>query len=350
MTIIYCRTGETVEESIANILKDKGFDIYQFSKRINDVDYDQEYIQELTDVVEDKKHTMVWSLGYFPIIARVCKIAQIPYISWVIRETWNTLYSETVEYKTNFIFLAEENVATAFYSSNPGHIFYLPPGVELLETKIQNGTVGMCSYNMDFPKYYMKEECSPYLAGYISGLIEAQKKIYGYHFVSDIITKKVKKELSSILTEESKGKDYRKKPLKILIDDFLCDSITKEEQKEVEGLLIGTGYCYNKNLVCSVNVNVTSRKWKKGLPIDMLAIMGAGGFILTNYQPGMEEIFKIGEDLVVYEDKTDLIDKLNYYMKSEEERSIIAQKGREKVKNYYKLEQRINDIIYFLSV
>lgn len=349
MRLILCRTDEGVEEAIARILTEKGFEIYEFVKEIKDKDYDFEYMQALADEVEAKSAEMVWGLGYLPAIARVCKVAQIPYIAWVIREAWNTLYSETIEYQTNFIFIGEETMAGAFYRYNPGHIYYMPPGAEISEGKAEPGTIGVCNLNSGYPTYYMKENCSQYLAGYISGLIEVQKRIYGYHFVSNILSAKAKKELSGILSEEKRGNDYRMKPVKILIDDFLCDTITKEERTETEDLLKDMNFTFNGNKTSSVNVNITARKWKKGVPYDMLRTMGAGGFVLTNYQPGLEEIFRIGEELVVYEDKNDMADKVLYYLTHDEERKEISMRGRKRVEEHYRLEQRIDDILYILT-
>jgi spore maturation protein CgeB len=62
--------------------------------------------------------------------------------------------------------------------------------------------------------------------------------------------------------------------------------------------------------------------------------LGCGAFILTDYCPGMEEIFQDGEHLVVYKDTWDLNWKIKYYLKNEEERKEIAKKGHDKVKEY----------------
>jgi spore maturation protein CgeB len=349
MRVAFCNIEGDMEIAIKDSLQRRGCEVYEFNLTIKDEDYDLEYNQSLINFIEEKAIEMIWSLDYIPIISRACAVMKIPYISWVLRESWDTLYSETIKYPTNFIFIAEENKAGEFYKQNPGHIYYLAPGTFLTQINVESNTIGMCSFNKKISTYYMKKDFSEYMAGYISGLVETQKRVYGYHFVSNILPKKILTELNDILLGEKRGKDYRKKSPKNMVDDFLCDTITRDEIYEIENLMKSQDGIYSGNKISAVNVNVTARKWKSGVPYDMLRVMGAGGFVITNYQVGMEEVFVIGEDIVVYEDYEDLQEKVNYYLTHEEEREIIVNNGRKKVKEHYHLEQRIDDIFYILS-
>jgi spore maturation protein CgeB len=42
-----------------------------------------------------------------------------------------------------------------------------------------------------------------------------------------------------------------------------------------------------------------------------------------------------GRDFVAYKNKSDLIDKITYFIKNEEERKAIAQSGYETIKQHY---------------
>lgn len=349
MNIVICSVGEEIETSIAAVLKKLGYVIYEFRKEIKDQDYDLEYLQDLVNFIDEKSIDMAWSIDYLPIISRVCSMKHKLYISWIIRESWNTLYSDTIRNSINYIFIGEETIAEKFYKVNPGHIFYLSPGAAIKEVSILPDTVGLCFLDTKYTIYYMKEDSREYLKGYVRGMVEAQKRIHGYHFLPKLLTKKLINEIEGVLSEAEKGKDYTKKAVSDMIDDFLCDTITKDEREEVVKHIEKMGtYKINKG-ISQINVNITSRKWKTGIPYDTLQIMGSGGFLLTNYQPRMEEYFCIGDEIVVYEDKKDLIDKINYYMLHEEERKEIASKGKKKVEEFYTLEHRIADMFYLLS-
>ena len=72
--------------------------------------------------------------------------------------------------------------------------------------------------------------------------------------------------------------------------------------------------------------------------------MGAGGFLLTNYQPEIAERFVDGREVVMYESKEDMIKKIAYYLENEEEREKIAYNGWKKVNKEFSYEYQINKI------
>ena len=53
----------------------------------------------------------------------------------------------------------------------------------------------------------------------------------------------------------------------------------------------------------------------------------AGGFLLTEYAPGIESYFDIDKEIVCFHNADEMIDKITYYLNHEEERRAIAQAG-----------------------
>ncbi|MCR4806605.1 MAG: DUF3880 domain-containing protein [Lachnospiraceae bacterium] len=78
-----------------------------------------------------------------------------------------------------------------------------------------------------------------------------------------------------------------------------------------------------------INLNMTMRPIEKGLPLRCFDILGCGGFLMTNYQEELDDMFVIGRDLEAYSSLEELIDKCAYYLTHEEERAAIARRGRE---------------------
>lgn len=70
------------------------------------------------------------------------------------------------------------------------------------------------------------------------------------------------------------------------------------------------------------------------IPLRVYDILGAGGFCLTNYQEDIVQLFKAGEELVVFTNKDDMFNKVEYYLSHEKERLEIALNGREAVKKF----------------
>ena len=94
-----------------------------------------------------------------------------------------------------------------------------------------------------------------------------------------------------------------------------------------------------------ININITLHSITSGIPLRVFDIMGVGGFVLTNYQPEIEELFTPGVDLEVYHDLDEMIEKVQYYLTHDKERIRIAMNGYQKVKANYCYEKQIERIM-----
>lgn len=90
-----------------------------------------------------------------------------------------------------------------------------------------------------------------------------------------------------------------------------------------------------------ININITSRSIESGIPQRVWDIMAVGGFCLTNYQPELEDYFEIGKDLEVYHNLEELEQKVEYYLKHEEQRIRIAINGYKKVRGRHDYKSRL---------
>lgn len=96
---------------------------------------------------------------------------------------------------------------------------------------------------------------------------------------------------------------------------------------------------YAKSKIC---LNVAM---KEDLNMRCFEVMGAGGFLLTDYVPHMEEIFEDGKHLVLYRSTEEAIDKAKYYLKHDSEREKIAQAGFDEVMSKHTINHRVNRIL-----
>lgn len=94
-----------------------------------------------------------------------------------------------------------------------------------------------------------------------------------------------------------------------------------------------------------INLNITSRSIESGLPQRIWDVMGVGGFLLTNYQPELEEYFEIGKDLEVFHNLEEMMEKVDYYLKHEDKRLRIALNGYKKVREHHKYSNRVKQIL-----
>lgn len=94
-----------------------------------------------------------------------------------------------------------------------------------------------------------------------------------------------------------------------------------------------------------INLNFTSKPIRTGIPLRLWDILGAGGFVLTNYQSEIPEYFEVGKDLDIFASEEELVEKIRYYLEHEEEREEIARNGYQKAKEKYSLELRVKQIL-----
>jgi len=75
---------------------------------------------------------------------------------------------------------------------------------------------------------------------------------------------------------------------------------------------------------------------------------GCATFLMTNHTPGLEKLFKIGEEIVTYENFNDLDEKIKYFLNNESERKKIELAGYERSKKdhtYFERSKTLLDII-----
>ena len=94
-----------------------------------------------------------------------------------------------------------------------------------------------------------------------------------------------------------------------------------------------------------INLNITLRGIRSGVPLRAFDIMGAGGFLLSNFQADYLDMFVPGEDFVYYESKEDLLQKIDYYLTHEEERAAIARNGHDKVAAAHTYRHRVREML-----
>lgn len=72
---------------------------------------------------------------------------------------------------------------------------------------------------------------------------------------------------------------------------------------------------------------------------------GSGAMALTNKTPGIDNLFDIGKDIVVYDTYDDCVEKIKWFSQHENERLEIALSGYVKSKRMHTYDSRILDII-----
>jgi len=120
--------------------------------------------------------------------------------------------------------------------------------------------------------------------------------------------------------------------------------INRVKEKEIPINLFGRGwgnYVSFEEMIdifktSKINLNFSKTNYDKmGWKGRVFQICLAGGFLLTEYCPGIEKYFKINKEIVCFHNAEEMIDKITYYLNHKEERQTIAKAGWKRAINEY---------------
>ena len=350
------------------------WEVKKFKKDFKDYFVDEEFENELSKQLEEID--AVFSFNFFPIVAKVCHLQNKKYISWCFDCPLFQLFSKETEYETNFIFVFDIEQLQECEKAGVKNIYYLPLAVNMICDEVVQPVKYQCEVSfigrLYDDNFYRKINYLPdFLKGYLEGIMSAQKMIYGANFLEQLLLGQHMKEIEKyVKLNLNKDKYIFLDNKKMFTSLMLEKEISCQEREDIIKLMAKcfdfhlytytdtSCWPYVKNMgeadydtklgriyqTSKINLNITAKNIHQGVPMRVFDILSVGGFCISNYQRGIEELFEIGKDLVVYDDYEDLMYKTAYYLEHEEERFQIAENGRKKVMEYHTYECRLKEI------
>lgn len=365
-------------------LEQLGYKLTMFSHKDYQERISPDYDQAFSNAIKGKKFEFCFSFNYYPVVAENCKKHDIPYISLVYDSPYVALYSYTIIYPTNYVFIFDSHeyqklrnmgITTVYYTVLPVNAtiinFLNQKDFDRKKCTCDISFVGSL-YNEDHNFYDRLANVNDYTKGYLDAVMEAQLKIYGYNFLEEVLTGDVLEEMLRVspYANDRYGVETAEY---IYANYYLGRKITSMERIR---LLTAIGEAFpsrlklftlNKNVSIpnvqnmgavdyysempyifansKINLNITLKGIQSGIPLRGMDILGAGGFLLTNFQADFLDYFVPDEDFVYYTDPDDLLTKIEYYLSHEKERKEIAQNGHRKVKENHSFEKWFQDAL-----
>ena len=281
-------------------------------------------------------YSFVFTINFFPWLSDICQITGLIYISLIVDSPVLELYSNALSNNVNRVFLFDRLLYNEFCRYNNGHIFHIPLATNLIRSNkvISSASKDKSSqYNSDisFIGSTYQEKChfnnavlSDYDKGFVDGIINSQIWVYGYNFIENILTDETAERLLSCIPSHYEFPPGSRTDVKALVAQYyLSVKVAEQERLRLLGMLsdsfqvnIYTGsdtssmpHIHNCGFArsldemplifnCSkINLNITAKSIRSGLPLRIFDVLGAGGFLITNYQSELPEIFSIGKDL-----------------------------------------------------
>ncbi len=94
-----------------------------------------------------------------------------------------------------------------------------------------------------------------------------------------------------------------------------------------------------------VNLNSTCLQMSTGVNQRVFDVPAAGGFVLSDNQADMHELFEPGKESAVYSSDEELADKARYFLSHETERRAIAEAAKRRVLAEHTYEKRFEKLL-----
>lgn len=358
-----------------------GHTVDNIEQELGNYDVSPEFERVIETKIRENRYDMVFTVNYFPLISNVCMRTGVKYVSWTCDNPLISMYHESVFNECNYIFTFDKTNYLEFRGMGVKHIWYLPLAVDvkrldmvidsaddLAKYRADVAFVGSLYERNSYDK--LKHKLPEYLRGYFDAVMEAQLNISGANIVEPMLTADILEQLQEYFKlEKSEGsfsdlglifqttvlgfkiaEIQRRRALIELSKHYRVNVYSNSDVSD----LLRVQYCGSVDYwsempkvfrMSKINLNFTIPNIKSGIPLRVWDVLGAGGFLLTNYQAEIPYFFEEGKDLVCFDDIEDLKEKAGYYLAHEEERQAIALHGYCKVKEQHNYIERIREML-----
>lgn len=386
MKVLFYRYGSICEPDVISGFCELGFEVCELAHEVyNKSILPSESVRYVSEYLLDHPVDFVFSINFFPAVAEVCHIFKLPYLSWIVDSPVMELYTTSVTHPTNRIFLFDSAIYEEIAPLNPGCVFHLPLATNVSQKDAviagsSNAVRRKFSSEVCFIGSLYTEKCAydrlsgapDYLNGYLNGLMEAQLRVYGYYFIEDVLTEDLVETFKQYFPNfyQLPGKHYLT-DIKTLAQLYIGTKITVLERDRVMRLLsekypltIYTGsdttaypHLINRGFAktltempmifheSKINLNLTAKSIRAGLPLRIWDILGSGGFCLTNYQAELTDLLPPGKYLDAYGSMEELDEKTSYYLSHDKERKEMSRNGYEYVKANHTYPIRLTQML-----
>lgn len=376
MKILYYDWDEVTGRDCMDSMKALGWMVSVVKYNLPDYERDDVFEEQMHLLLKDG-YDCIFSFDFYPILSRIAKKSGIRYVSWVFDSPQFTLECEAVVNDCNAIFLFDRKLCEHYQKRGISTIHYMPLAYNatrldhFLEGRKREyhheisflGSLYDDSHNLWDQIVYLPEE----ERGYVEGLIACQQLVYGIDFCEELMTKErcghlrkyVKMELPDTYADcrdemlwdmihRKMTIAERRNLLKNIGERYSLDLYSDKAPEDISVNYMGyANYVTQMPEIffsSKINLNITLRSILSGIPLRVIDILGSAGFVLSNYQPELEEYFTYGEDIIWFDCPEDLMGKIDFFLQHDELREQLAWKGHDTASKIFTYERILPQI------
>lgn len=367
---------------IPSELKQMGHSVSISRYKVHLETYVQEDEENIVEILEEGHYDLVVSYDFSSSIASACHTLNIKYLAWVYDAPQLDTYSPQALLPNVYIYTFDKKEAQRLKRFGIAHVICQPLATEVYnfggnvitpkdEKRFQTeiSFVGKMYDKRGFEEIFQNNQ--PFLTEALQTIdqIKGQwnDKTRIFHLASDeLINFMISQTDCQIWEQFQIDKRYFCESLRLarkanelertLILNHLAEKYEvtlfteKRKYPALKNVHIRPWVDYLAEMpkvfhLSKINLNITSRSIESGIPQRVFDVLAVGGFMLTNYQPELEDYFVIGEDLEVYHNLEELDQKVEYYLTHEQERIRIGINGYKKVRQNHSYQKRFETIL-----
>lgn len=382
--ILYIGSDKISLTDIPWALLELGREVEIYEAEITLQEYRKSEKEALVSCFSEGRYGIAMTYNFSPVVSDACQVSGLKYLAWVFDSPQIDIYTSAYYNPCNYIFVFDRKFVERLKPRGISHLYHMPLAAN----------VSRVSTVQFVPEDFERFESD---ISFVGNLYEGNAFNSTSHLLpADIRAKMVDhirseafhwekgRSIFGLLSEEDCDKICEKFYLGEWIDIEPCYYLEVQyltrKQAEVERIGILNALAsrhrvklYTKSNVdfldkvivsgnasygteapkifnlSKINLNITLRSIELGAPQRVFDIMSAGGFVLSNYQEELEELFVPDKEIVLYHDLEELIWKTEYYLSHEQERVNIAINGYRKVRDYYNYPKRLEQMLHIVE-
>ncbi len=372
MKLLFFQWHSFMNQGIERGLKELGIAYDTFFYQFADWEKDDVFLTQFDAYLKAGGYTDVLSVNFSPLISALCEGRGIRYTAWVYDSPLHIRDLSVLSNSCSRIFFFDRGQAEEYQKCGV-NAFHLPLAADSRVFASAITADSAREYRTDVSligKLYQTEyryftaALDEYLKGYLEGIVSAQGKLYGAYLIPELVTDELlekmnavyrrvatdgflmgRRELEFMLACETTGRE-RYMALALLSKYVQVDLYSDNQDERLDAVRY-RGYAdYYTQMpqifaASRINLNISLKTIRTGIPLRVLDVLACGGFVLSNYQEELAEYFR-PEELVMYEDAEDMFYKAKYYLEHEKERQRIAHAGAERVRRDFTFRERLS--------
>ena len=387
MKVLFYRYNSICEPDFIDAFKKIGLEVAEITEEMYRKSIPgEERVKILLEGIAAHEPLFVFSIDFFPFISLVCERLGVVYAALSVDCPVAEIYSAEIRNRCNRVFLFDKNQYESVRDFNPDNIRYMPLGaaVQRLEElpfpdEYRYGVSFIGSLYNEKDRYGMLKK-SGALRGtaleHMECLIAEQLKAPGMDIIEAGLTaddiSALKAADPDFYTNEDSVIDMDRY---VAVNNYLGNHLTCLDRIAVLNMLAeklpeGSVHLFTRSdtseldkkvvvhggvntltempdvfRASKINLNLTSRTIRCGLPQRIWDIAGCRAFCVTNAVSAMEGLLDVGSDIVTFSSYEELPDICVYYLERDDEREEIAIGGFNKVEAMHTVLLRALEIV-----